>query len=457
MSDGYTRREAMKLGMGAMAALYLAGCGGGSSSSGATSSTGAAQASVDLLYDWTYNGPPGMVAKYWREVRSRMQTAGLEGKIGNLSEVSFEALYQNIPAAIQAKSGPSLATYYADYATYRLAQSGDVAALDSLVGADNTKHWLLASTQYDGTFHGAPHVLEIAVLAINRKHFDKAGIAVSDRFDSYEAFIEACDRLKSIGVTPIQAGTSDGVGAEKVMQFEQLQVCQNPADLLRGVVGDVSVDDPVFSRPRDRIPVLRDQYMNSSVRDDTDQIAADRFLNGKAGMSFLYTSQILAGNIGSEFEVVRFPVSSAKFSRPAIGTGDPLILLDYSKDKKAAAAVLNFLHEPEQLGLWWSLNGSFPADDRLDTGILTSQAKRVWDIVIERRSDIYGLWWPDNFYPPSVALPLIGVIQEIFSKASSPSQARDKTDKLFKQFQNGNPAEVEVVKAYIKTIDALVA
>jgi ABC-type glycerol-3-phosphate transport system substrate-binding protein len=456
MADCYTRREAMKIGMGAMGAvafLGLAGCGG-SKPEDVAGQTGSA---VDVLYDWTYNGPPGMVAKYWREVRTRMEEAGAGGSIGQLSEVSFEALYQNVPAAIQAKSGPSLATYYADYATYRLAQAGEVASLDSLVGAENVKHWLMASTQYDGSYHGAPHVLEIAVLGINRKHFDKAGISIDDRFESYEQFIEACDRLNSIGVTPIETGTSDGVGAEKVMQFEQLQVCQNPADLLRGVVGDLSVDDPVFARPRDQIPVLRDKYMNPSPGDDTDQMAADKFLNGKAGMAFLYSSQILAGEVGPEFEVVRFPVSDAKYSRPAIGTGDPLILFDYAEDKESAANVLNFLHEPEQLGLWWSLNGSFPADDRFDSSVLTSQAKRVWGMVTERSDDIYALWWPDNFYPPSVALPLIGVIQELFSKASTPSQARDKTEQLFEQFQSGNPAEVEVVKEYIKTLDALVA
>jgi len=448
----YSRRQAIGLGAGTFAALYLAACGGGGGTSGGASGEPTATTSVDVLYDWTYNGPPGKVAEFWRQARAKLAQTNGNARIGQLTEVPFESLYQTVPAAIQAKSGPSIATWYADYATFRLSSAGDIAPVSDLVAASEPPHWLLASTVNNGKYYGAPMVLEIAVLVINRKLFDKAGISLETQFASYAAFTDACDRLKSAGITPIQAGTSDGVGAEKWAQFEQLQVCETPADLLRGVIGEVSVDAPVFARPRDQIPVLRDKYMNPKVHQDTDQMSIDKFLGGSAGMAIAYTSQVLGAKTTPEFEVIGFPKAAAKFNRPAIGTGDPLIVMDYADNKAAAAEVIQFLHEPEQLNLWWSLTGSFPGDDRFDASQLPAQGKRIWDFAVAQPGDPYSLWWPDNYYPPSVALPYIGIEQDQFAGASTPAQARDKTDQLFKQFRDGSPQEVEVVKEYIAVL-----
>jgi len=439
----YTRKHFLGVATGAVAGLYVAGCGGGSG--------GGASGSVDVLYDWTYNGPPGTVADYWKEIRNRLREKGGGATIGDLSEVPFEALYQRVPAAIKAQSGPSLATWYADYATYNLARNEDIAALGDYVGSDESGHWLLASTKVGDSYYGAPLVLEVAVLLINRRHFDKAKIDVAGQFESYDAFIEACDRLKAAGITPLQAGTSDGVGAEQWSMFEQMQVCEAPSQLLQGVIGDIPLDDPVFARPRDQIPVLVDNYMNPNPQNDTHQMCVDKFMAGDAGMTIAYTASILASDTGSEFEVIGFPKSDAKFNRAAIGTGDTVMIMGYADDKDASGEIIDFLHEEDQLKLWWDLTGSIPADDRFNSALLPPEGKKIWDMIEVGGGDVYSLWWPDNFYPPSVALPYIGVQQQLFAGAS-PDEARDATEAEFTKFQENNPAEVETVKDYITNL-----
>lgn len=440
----YTRKGFLQVATGAVAGLYIAGCGG--------SSGGGASGSVDVLYDWTYNGPPGTVAKYWKEVRSRLDTQGSSATIGDLSEVPFEALYQRVPAAIKAQSGPSLATWYADYATYNLANSDDIAPLSDYVEDGASDHWLLASTKVGDQYYGAPLVLEVAVLLINRKLFDQAGVDVEGQFETYDAFTQACDKLKAAGITPISAGTSDGVGAELWGMFEQLQVCDAPSQLLQGVVGDLSIDAPVFARPRDQIPVLVDNYMNDNPQDDTHQMSVDKFMAGDAGMTIAYTASILASKVGSEFEVIGFPKAAAKFNRPAIGTGDTTMIMGYADDKDATGEIIDFLHATDQLNLWWDLTGSIPADDRFDFSKLPAQGQKIWDMIQAGSGDVYSLWWPDNFYPPSVALPYIGVLQQLFAGDLDSNGAKDATEAEFTKFRENNPDEVQTVKDYISSL-----
>ncbi|OBF25036.1 hypothetical protein A5727_05700 [Mycobacterium sp. ACS4331] len=404
------------------------------------------------MYDWTYNGPPGTVAEYWSQVRDRLATAG-GARLGGLNEVPFEAIFQSVGAALRAKSGPSLATWYSDFFTFDLAHKSSIAPLDEYVGAGETGHWLLASTKSDGAYYGAPHVIEAMGLVINRKLFDRAGVKVEGRFESYEAFIEACDRLVAAGITPIQAGTSDGIGAEGWFMLEKLQVCDSPAELLRVVTGDVPVRDSLYAPVVSNATVLRDKYINAAPNNDTNQDAVNKFLRGGAAMALMLPAAMADPAIGSEFELIGFPASAAKMNREALGAGDTVMIMGYADDKAQAGEVIRFLHQPEQLQLWWELTGSLPADDRFDSSVLPERLKTLWAMITGGARGEYSLWWPDNFYPSTVALPLIGAMQQMFAGAANADQTLTKIDDVFAKFRQQNPGELDVVRAFAKTLE----
>ena len=236
-----TRREFLGTTAAGMAGLYLTGCGSDSTATGG--------ASVDVLYDWTYVGPPGTVANFWRQTKSRAKSADAGVSIDRLTEVPVEALFQTVDANNRAKTGPDLFVYFSDFVTFIQNRGKTIRPLDDLVSAEERKHWLLASAQADDNYWGAPLTLELTVLVINRRHFDKAGIQVDKQFASYDEFIDACDRLKAAGIMPIEVGTSDGLSAEKWLMFEQLQVCESPATGPRIVIGELVRRRPVLRTP----------------------------------------------------------------------------------------------------------------------------------------------------------------------------------------------------------------
>jgi ABC-type glycerol-3-phosphate transport system substrate-binding protein len=440
----HSRREVLKAGALGIAAVYLGAC---------SSDRAQESAALHLLYEQTYLGAAGTVDRFWRDVRQEVASAHLDFEIDPLEGVPFEAIIQTQESQARAKSGAAVLTWWEGFLHWAEVRTKNFIAIDDLVPSNEPEHWLLATTQWQNQLWGAPYTLEVAVLAVNRRLLERAGAEVDREFESYDHFVEALDRLKSSGITPLQAGTSDGFNAEKWLMFEQGQVSSGPAELLRGVAGEIPVDAPVFARPRERIPVLRENYMNPDVPSFTEEMAADRFLAGEAGMMLMYTHPVFQSGNGSEFDVVGFPKSDAPFNRPAIGTGNNLAVTSYGENQAAAGQLIEFLHRPEQSKLWWDLTGVLPADDRFDASVLPPQAQRTWDLILARPGDQWALWWPDNYYPISVGLLYYyGVMQDLFA-GQSPSDSARRTEALFADFRSGNPEEFEALTEFIPLLD----
>lgn len=438
--------------LGGLAGLYLTGCErGGDSAPGRGGS-------VDILYDMTYAGPAGTVNEFFREVKERSGQGDLANEIGRLTEVPFESLLDTVGTQTQAQSGATLVTWYGDYFTFDQFQRGNISPLDDVVSAEEIDHWLLASSQFEGKHWGSPFFLELVVLAVNRRNLERAGVEVADRFESYDHFIEACERLKSEDITPIQMGTSDGFGAERWQMFEQQQVCDSPADILRSHIGEVSQSDEIFSRPREQILFLRDNFMNPGPHNDTDAQAVEKFKAGNAGMMLVLSGDVFAADTPSEFEIVGFPQSGARFNRPAIGTGPVFLVMGYGENQEGAGELLEFIHQPEQLELWWELTNSMPADDRIDEGILTPNARQLLAFIKERRGDPFALWWNSQFYAPSPGFRFnYGIVADMVAGAMDADEAARRAENLFTSFREDDPEAVEAIQSYIAELDRLVA
>ena len=444
----YNRRQALKYGAVGLGTLAIGACSGTSSTSTGTKTVqkGASE-SVGILYDWTYNGPPGQVEKYWKTIQSRLSTGDRGVQLASRTETTFENLYAQEEAAATAKSGSDLTAWFADYHTFREAYRSNIVAIDKLVAPGAQSHWLLNSSKFNGSYWGSPLVMEIAVMAVNRKLLRTAKVDVGDRWESWDAFLAACDKLKSAGIRPIQAGTSDGFNAEKWLYLLEFQVCDDITSLLGGITGDLSLDSPFFAFPREQLALLVSKYMNEGPQNDTETVANTKFLQGSAAMTLTYTSTIFDKSVSEDFDVVGFPASNAKYNRPAVGVADNIVVMNYSHNQEAAGKLLQFLSEPAQVQLWWELNGSLPANDQLDISNFTARENKVWQMVIPKKNDPYALWWPGNQPPDSLFTFQYGVTQSMFA-GTSPSDAKNATDRIFSTWRDQNPAELAIVKAY---------
>ena len=443
----YSRRQAFVASAGAAAALYAMGCSSGESS---------ASGEVDVLWDWSYNGPPGKVGQFWREVRKRLAEDDSGPQIGQLSSVAFENVQQKIEAFHDSQSGPALEPWYPAWNAFIYYKQDVLAPLDDYISEEELSHWLLTrDSRFDGNYYAASVVAEIAVLAVNRKLFEGAGVEVEDRFDSYEAFLDACDRLKAAGTTPIMCGASDAFNAEKWFEFLSQRSLDTPAQYPRAVTGDEPLDGPVMGSWIDDLIVLRDEYMNPNPDEINETVATNRFLGGEAAMMLMYPAAVFDPKVSrSEFDVVGFPSGPGAFSRPIIGAGTDMQMVKYGEDLESAGQILEFIHQPEQTKLWWELTYNLPTDDRFDASVLTPTARRAWDLIIDNRDEVFPILWPDNFVPFEVyEANSNGTAQRVLAGASA-AEARDAQRKVFTDFADRNPDQVEVLAEYARTIDA---
>jgi ABC-type glycerol-3-phosphate transport system substrate-binding protein len=355
---------------------------------------------------------------------------------------------------MKARSGADLFAYYPDYHAFRLMDDDAIAPLDDLVAPGDTDHWLLASAKFDDKQWGSPLTLEIAVLVINRRLFEKAGVQVDSEFESYDAFLEACEKLKRAGITPIQMSSADGLGTDKWKMLFMFQVCDSPVELMQGIAGDLPLDAPVFDFWITELISFRDKYMSERAQHETEQVAVNKFLRGEAGMMLMYTGPIFAPDVGPEFEVVGFPRADARFSRPAIGSGNIMVLTDYAENPEAAAEVLDYTHKEAQSKLWWDLTATLPADNRFDSSVLTPPARATWDFILDRKGDVYSLWWPNNFFPTDFVPYYFGLPQEIMTGLTV-DEARSKAAEIFASFREQNPEEVDRVKRAIPVFEGI--
>lgn len=452
----FTRRQVLAGGAAGLAALYLSACSNNNPS--ASSTAGAGSGDVDLLWDWSYNGPPGSIKEFWNEIRERLAD-GSGPTVDQLTSVTFENLQQKIETFHSAQTGPALEPWYPAWNAFVYYKQGLLAPIGDYLSEEEMSHWLLIKdSNFDGKHYAASVVAEIALLAVNRDLLSEAGVEVGDEFMSYEEFIDACDRLSGTGITPIVCGSSDAFNAEKWYEFLSQRYLDSPAQYPRAVTGEEPLDGPVMGNWLRELAELRDNYMNADAADINESQATEKFLAGEGAMMLVYPAVVFDPSMeGSPFDVVGFPAGPGQFSRPLIGAGTSMQLLNYAENVEGAAKILEFIHQPEQTSLWWELTKNLPTDDRFDSSILPATAKKTWDLILKNREDSFPILWPDNFIPFDVYVANSnGTAQRIIAGASSEEGAAAQ-EEIFVSAREGNPEQTQLLTEYAETIDSVLA
>lgn len=127
--------------------------------------------------------------------------SGIEVVFTNYPDV---AAYQtSIQQTIDDPGAPGLFTWWSGPQLETLAKNGKLADLtaewDSYI-ADGVSADVKDAFTVDGKVYAAPYSLRYASVLYNVKVFEAAGVAVPTTF---EEFLEACEKIKASGVTPI--------------------------------------------------------------------------------------------------------------------------------------------------------------------------------------------------------------------------------------------------------------
>ena len=154
---------------------------------------------------WAESDAPG-ANKWMEETVGLYETENPNIKVDVIPQ-STSTLISAFTTAAMSKSGPDIASQWATIPVLSQVWSGAVLPISDYVSEEEMSHWLNTNENlYDGKVWAAPLYLMGIPLVYNRALFEQAGLDPDAQFETWEEFLEACEKLKTAGITPLGAG-----------------------------------------------------------------------------------------------------------------------------------------------------------------------------------------------------------------------------------------------------------
>jgi ABC-type glycerol-3-phosphate transport system substrate-binding protein len=438
----YNRRQAIGMGAAGVGALYLTACGGGDSGSGGRD--------VAAVVDFDYGGPPGSMKRYWEELRKRLARSDVDARLSDLSFVNYANMQARLQSAHAARRGPTIETWYPDWFTWEFIAQDALTPVQDHVSAGASDDWLFVNA-IDGKQWGAPYYAEQALLVANREHLAKAGVEIGERFESWDAFVEAARKVKRTGEIPVMVGAADGFASDKWSQSNSMEFMDSVKDLGRSLLGEVPTDAPVVSAWMERFYQLnKESLTNSDVAELTEPQSLERFLDGEGAFAMLNPGAIFDKN-PEQFRIVGYWEGDAKYSAPVAVSGNCALMTSYGENEDAAAKVIEFMQEPEQLKLFNRITGEMPCNRNFDPSDLNDIARQSWDLLINPGEGKVATW-PRN-YIPTIGVNVVFDLGVRAWSGEKPETLRAEYDRRTEKWRDQNAAEARELARYLDSFE----
>jgi raffinose/stachyose/melibiose transport system substrate-binding protein len=440
------RKTVVSLLVTAAGVAALAGCGGsgGGQSSAAAAKDSPYQGKVVYWY-WAESDVPG--ANKWMAGRIKAYEA-LHPKVQiQLVPQSSDTLQGAFQTAAQSKSGPDIATQWATLPTLTPAWEGHAVPISDYVPASEIGNWLNTSENTDqGKVWAVPFYLLGEPFVWNKALFKKAGLDPSHGPRTWAELLADCAKLKAAGITPISMGNKDGAFGAWFAGVVGGQGLDSAKDLQDISLGKVRFSDPKYSGFLTLQAELKQKgYFNDDIASIPIEQGWQQFAQQKAAMSWSTDGNVAA------WEKILGADKIGVQPTPTWGTGrlasyydatqsSDAFITSWSSHKRAAAAFLAWLHQPENLESWYQSTGAFPADKRFPASRITDPLAKQLYALDTRPNQI----WPENYFPPQVDSNGIRPAgQMILAGSGTPAQAVALWERTIKQWKIQQPVQYQ--------------
>ena len=380
-----------------IAALILAAVGCGGTSSPSASSLGAAELTL-----WHNYGTEANAVATENLVKA-FQVKYPQIKIEVVSQPA-DNYFDLLQAAAISKTGPDLATQwtglfdlkYKDYIE-PLNSYIPVAELKKLKGIDYSS---LNFNPDDGVLV-VPLEVQFYNGFFNRDLFTEAGLDPDTFPTNWDELFDACDKLKTAGITPFVYGTGGqalGGGFYPWYDISYLMMIYSPDDWKKLYTGETTWTDPAIS---DQISKWTSLFGEGCTNQDvlTNQDSVAQFIAGEAAMTMEGTWAIaqFEEEMGDKVDVFVPPFTPEAIKGVVEYGGDGFSMTTYSKHKAEAAAFLAFLASDEAQPIVAD-SGLIPAKEGFSTD--NRMAKKLLAFAAEQGFTRYPMI--DNVIQPEV-------------------------------------------------------
>ncbi len=366
---------------------------------------------------------------------------------------STDALVPGFQSAAAAKSGPDIEYFWGGVWTLENAWSGALLPLDNLIPADEMKHYINNfERSYDGKQYGIGWYLSGNPMVFNPKLFTQAGLDPKNPPQTWDDLIAACGKLKAAGITPIAGGLKDGWFGGWLFSILSRQSHDSYKEFMAAAVGDAKFTDPKFTEWWQKLADLKNAgCWNADINSVDYQQGQDMFVQGKAAMIFGNDTFLKgwADTIGwDNMSVMMVPKwGTGKMADEYITTAQGWGITSWTKYPQQAADFLMFMHTKDRLAAWFTDTGVLPADDRLDTSMITQPILKQ---IYEWDSTKAGANL-ENFIPSMLdeQANFVGT-QLLFSGDKTPEQLGQLSEEVITKWREQSPDQVANFKTWSK-------
>jgi raffinose/stachyose/melibiose transport system substrate-binding protein len=365
-----TRRQLLKYGAGGLAAAglgpLLAACGGGGSSSSAGPAT---------LKMWWWGQQEAVgIQKWMQDTITKFKSES--GSTINPTLMSTDNVIPQFTNAAAAGKPPDIQFLFNGIYHMENVWLGYIEPLDGLVSDDVLKNsGATKLSVFDGKQYRVGFYSIGFGIAYNKDLFDKAGLDADNPPQEWDAFMDACDKLKSSGVQPIGGGVKDGFFGEWFLVNSLTQNLDSAADALNLFTGNLDWRDPKY---HEHWVKLEDLTKAGYINDDINSLALYQgiqlYQTKKAAMCLDTTPDIPNNQKQLGVENVGY------FVMPKFGQGKmagiPVLdtqgfgIPSKGSNHEIAADFLEFMHSSDRVQAMWTLSKQIPANTTFDASVV---------------------------------------------------------------------------------------
>ena len=344
------------------------------------------------------------------------------------SPVGHEDFKAGILVRAASDSLPDVFSYWAGARVQFVVDSGDLHPIDAMWEREGLGDVVAASvaasaTLYDGTRYLVPFNYHYSGMFYNARVFADAGI--TDMPTNWDEFLQLCETLKEMGITPIALGSKNRWPAQ--FWFDYLLLNTAGPDYRAALMnGSAAYDDDEVQAAMGMWRELVDRgYFVPNANADSWTDASDRVARGEAAMTLMGTWITGYWNglemvPGEDYDFFPFPAIDAGQPVSVVGPVDGLVIGANVENVDGAEAFLAFMVSDTDVQAGWTIGqGALSANVGVDPSVYNEVMQKANATVAA--ADHFAFNY-DLATPPPVAEVGLSMFQEFMD---DPSRAGD--------------------------------